>query len=155
MKVCKSVSNCKKLRIFIKSVVERSIIILSKQEYNYVYIEYGEIISASEIVNEYDAIYDVWNVYNIQNISDRKQGKFPNKFITEGDRKDTISKKASRKSKDTFPEKKRKHNVILTVFHETKNQTSEIVLVDNKPENVLKLNYSSDLNPVLMVYIYI
>ena len=69
MKVCKSVSNCKKLRIFIKSVVERSIIILSKQEYNYVYIEYGEIISASEIVNEYDAIYDVWNVYNIQNIS--------------------------------------------------------------------------------------
>ena len=77
MKVCKSVSNCKKLRIFIKSVVERSIIILSKQEYNYVYIEYGEIISASEIVNEYDAIYDVWNVYNIQNILDRKQGKFP------------------------------------------------------------------------------
>ena len=103
-------------------MVERSIIILSKQEYNYVYIEYGEIISASEIVNEYDAIYDVWNVYNIQNISDRNHGKFPNKFITEGDRKDTISKKASRKSKDTFPEKKRKHNVILTVFHETKTK---------------------------------
>ena len=57
------------------------------------------------IPNSDDAIDDVWNVYNIQKVSDRKHGRFLNRFISEYDIKDMISRKASRKLKDTFPKK--------------------------------------------------
>ena len=37
------------------------------------------------IPNSDDAIDDVWNVYNIQKVSDRKHGRFLNRFISEYD----------------------------------------------------------------------
>ena len=46
-------------------MVERDINILYKQEDDDIRIEYGEIINDSIITNGDDAIYDVWNVYNI------------------------------------------------------------------------------------------
>ena len=75
------------MRSLNKNVVERSINILSKQEYDDVWIEYVEIINSSVIPNDDDAIGDVWNLYNSQKVPDRKCGKFTNRFISEDYRK--------------------------------------------------------------------
>ena len=66
----KYVSEFKKLRTFIKSVVGRKITVLSKIEYDQVRTEYGEIINACEISNSAGVIDDVWNEYNHQKVTD-------------------------------------------------------------------------------------
>ena len=73
------------MRSLNKNVVERSINILSKQEYDDVWIEYVEIINSSVIPNDDDAIGDVWNLYNSQKVPYIKCGKFLNRFISEYD----------------------------------------------------------------------
>ena len=121
-----------------------------KKKCNDIRIKYGEIVNASENSNGEDAIDDVWNVYNIQKVPDRKCGNFSKKCITEDDRRDMTSKKVSRKSKETFPENKRKHNVSLAVLNETQTKNHEVFFVNNKPY-FLKLKYRSYLNPVWII----
>ena len=96
------------MRSLNKNVVERSINILSKQEYDDVWIECGEIMNASIITKGDDAIDYSWNVYNSQKFTNRKCGKFTNRFISEDDIKEMISRKAYKEIKEKFPEKKRK-----------------------------------------------
>ena len=62
-------------------MVERNITILSNQKYGDVCIEHREIIHASVISNGDDAINDVWNVYNIQKVTNRKLGISLNRLI--------------------------------------------------------------------------
>ena len=100
-------------------MVKKNITILSKQEYDDVWVEYVEMINTSIITKGDHAIDSFWNVYNSQKYPDRKRGKFTNRFISEDDRKDMISGKNFRNSKDNFTEKKRKHNASLTVFYKT------------------------------------
>ena len=67
----KAVSESKKLRTFIKSVVGRNINLLSKIEYDHVQIEYGENINANEISNGDDKVYGIWTEYNHQKVTDK------------------------------------------------------------------------------------
>ena len=52
-------------------MVGRNINVPSQIEYKNFWIEYGEFINASEISNGDDAIDDVWNVYNHENVPDQ------------------------------------------------------------------------------------
>ena len=114
-----SVSECNKLRTFIKIVVGRNITVLLKTEYDHVWTEYGEIINASEISNGDDSIDDVWNKYNQHQVPDIKCGKYQNSLLTDDDIKLSIPSKYSGNFKYNFPDHKCKHNVSLTLYHET------------------------------------
>ena len=50
-------------------------------------IEYGESVNVYVIKKGDDAIDNVWNLYNSQKFTDRKRGKFTNRFISEDYRK--------------------------------------------------------------------
>ena len=63
------VSEYNKLQTFFKTVVVRNIKVLSKQEYDHVQSEYVKIINASEISNGDDAIADVWNKHNPEQVT--------------------------------------------------------------------------------------
>ena len=45
---------------------------------------------------------DVWNEYNSLKVSNRKHGKFTKRIISDDEKKDMISRMASRKFKDLF-----------------------------------------------------
>ena len=46
---------------------------------------------------------NVWNVYNHQKAPDKKYGKFQNSFITDDNRKPTISRNSYRNLNYNFP----------------------------------------------------
>ena len=131
-------------------MVERDINILSKKEYYDVLIKYGKINNYSDISNFVDAIHDVWNAHNHNKVPDRKRGKVTKKFITEDDIIEMTSKKYSTNLRETISEKEQKHNVSLTMFHESNIKILEDSLVANKPD-VLKLIYRSYLKPVHII----
>ena len=66
-------------------MVGRNITILLKIEYDHVRTEYGEIINASEISNGDDAIDDVWNEYNPQQVTDNRCVKHQKNLLTDDD----------------------------------------------------------------------
>ena len=66
-----AVSEYKKWRSFIKTVVGRNITALSKKELDNVQSEYVEIVNASEISNGIDEIDDVWNEADNEIIPDK------------------------------------------------------------------------------------
>ena len=57
-----------------------------------------------------------------------------NSLINYDDIKLIISRQSYRNLKDNFTNHKQKHNVSLTLNHETNTKTLEDFLVDNKPE---------------------
>ena len=69
----------------IKTFVCRNITVLSENEYNHIQTEYGEIINASEISNGNDAIADVCNGYNPEQVPDTKRSKYKNILLTVDD----------------------------------------------------------------------
>ena len=111
----------------------RNITVLLKIEYDHVWTEYGEIINAYEISNGDDSIDDVWIKYNPHQVPDIKCGKYQNSLLTDDDIKLIIPRKYSGNFKYNFPDHKRKHNVSLTLYHET-NKKNLSFLVDNKTE---------------------
>ena len=56
-----AISECKKWRSLIKTVVGRNITVLSSKKINIFQSEYGEIVNAYEISIGIDEIYYVWN----------------------------------------------------------------------------------------------
>ena len=52
-------------------MVGRNITVISKQSYDHVRIEYGEIVNASVIPNSDGSIDDFWNVYKSQKVPDK------------------------------------------------------------------------------------
>ena len=68
----KTVSNCNKWRSLIKTVVGRNINFLSRK-LDHIRTEYGEIINASEISISIDKIYDDWNEYDIETVSEENK----------------------------------------------------------------------------------
>ena len=113
----RAVSECNNLRTFIKTVIGRNIIFLSEQEYDRVHAEYRKIIGASEISNSDDAIADVWNGYNPEQVPDTKCGKYQNIFLTDNDINLSILNNISENFKENFQNYKCKNNVSLIVYH--------------------------------------
>ena len=113
-----SVSECNKLRTFIKTLVVRNIIVLSEKYYGNIRTEYGEIIIASEISNGDDAISDFWNENNNDKVLNTRCGKCKNSLLTDYARNLSMSKYISRNLKENFHNYKQKHNVSLTLYHE-------------------------------------
>ena len=70
--------------------------VLSKQKYDHVWTEYGEIINAYENSNSDDEIADVWNEYNPQQVPDKKLGKYQNCLLYDDDRNLSMSSFFSR-----------------------------------------------------------
>ena len=68
-------------------MVEKNVTIFSKQENDDFRIEYIEIMNGYIVSNNYDAIDDVWDVFNIQKVLKRKPGKFLDRLLSEDDRK--------------------------------------------------------------------
>ena len=66
---------------------------------------------------------DVWNEHNPEKVIDTEHSKYQNSLLTDDDIKLSISNKSSKNLKENFHNHKRKHNAILTVYHEksTKN----------------------------------
>ena len=64
-------------------------------------------MNPSEISDGDDSIDDVWNKYNTQKVPDIKRVKYQNIFLTDDDRKLSISRKSSRNFKDNFLNHKR------------------------------------------------
>ena len=58
-----------------------------------------------------------------------------------------ISRKAYGKLKNIFQENKRKHNVSLSLYHETNTKTLENILVDNKLEYFYEYELKKLLKP--------
>ena len=77
-KLSVKVRNCE---IFIKPVVGRNIAVLSRQEYDNVWAEYGKNSNASKISNGDYTIADVWNEHNPEQVPDRKRGKIKTGFL--------------------------------------------------------------------------
>ena len=115
-------------------MVGRSIKVLSKTEYAHVRNEYGEIINASEISNSDNGIDNVWNEYNAEKVPDIKYYEYQNSLLTGNDRNLNMSWNYSRNLKENFSNHKRKHNVSLSLYHETNIKIIEFFLVDNKTE---------------------
>ena len=117
----------------IKRVLVRKNNVYLKIEQDYVQTEHEEIINASEILNGYYEIDDVWNEYNTQQVNYIKHSKYKNIFLTDGDRKLIMSSNSSRNFKEKFLNHKRKYNVSLTLYHETNTKNLEDFLVDTIP----------------------
>ena len=112
-----AVSECKKLFTFIQRMVGRNITVF-KKIYDHVRTEYGEIINASKISNGDDAIADVLNKYNPQQVLDTKHGKYQNILPTDDDIKMSMSRNFSTNFKENFQKQKWKHNMSLKFYHE-------------------------------------
>ena len=81
-------------------MVVRNITIIPEKEYDTVQNEYGEIINSFEISNSDDAKADVWNKYNTEQVPNKKRGKYQDSFLTDDDRKMSVTKKISRNLKE-------------------------------------------------------
>ena len=104
-------------------MVGRNIIVLSEQEYYHVQVEYRKIINASEISNGDDTIADVCNEHNPEQVPDTKRGKYQTSLITDYDINLSMSKNISKNSEEKFQNHKRKHNAILTGYHDFLQKT--------------------------------
>ena len=129
LKYEQAVSEYKKFRTLIKTMVVRNITFLSEKEYDHVWTEYGEIINASDISNGDDVIADVWNEYGTKQVIGKKHGKQQNSFLTDDSIKLINPKNISRSLKEDFQNHKRKHNVSLTLYHEKYTKKLEVFLL--------------------------
>ena len=70
-----------------------------------------------------EKIYYVWNDYDIETVPEKERGKYLISFPSGDDKRLGVSRKFYEKFKENFPNHKRKHNVILNLWHEvnTKN----------------------------------
>ena len=84
--------------------------ILSKKNYDHVRTEYGEIIYDFEISNSDDAIPDIWNEYNYEQVPNTKSGKYQHSLLTDDNRRLSMSKNISRNLRDNLHNHKRKRN---------------------------------------------
>ena len=92
----KPVSKCNKWCSLIKLVVGRNITLPSKKELDNVQSEYGDILNVSEISNGIDEIYDVWDEYDYEKVTDKKRGKYHNSLISNDNISLSVSKKISK-----------------------------------------------------------
>ena len=104
------------MRTFIKTLVGSNIIVLSGQEYDHVRAEHRKNINAYEIPNGDDAIADVWDEHNPEQVPGTKHGKYQNSFLTDDDIYLSLSNNISNHLKKKIQNHKRE--VSLTVYHE-------------------------------------
>ena len=83
-------------------MVRRNINALSEEEYNHVWAEYGKFINASKISNGDDAIADVWNEHNREQVPDTKRGERQNVLLTDDDIILSMSNNISKNLKKNF-----------------------------------------------------
>ena len=68
------------------------------------------------------------------NSSRKKRGTYISGFLTDDDRRLSVSRDFSKRFKENFPKHKRKHNVSLNLWHEVNTKNIEYFMVDNKQE---------------------
>ena len=80
--------------VWLKNVVDRNIINLSKTELDVVQFEYGEIVNSSEISNGIDEIDGLWNQSVMKQFQIKKCTKSNRSFLTYYDRRLMVSRKS-------------------------------------------------------------
>ena len=77
-------------------------------------------------------VYDVWNESDIETVPGKKCGKYLSSFHTDDDRSLSVSRNFSKNIKENFLNQKRKHNVILNLWHEVNTKKLKYFMVDNE-----------------------
>ena len=74
----------------------------------------------------------------------KQRGKYLSSLPTDDDISLSVSRKFSKKFKENFPNHKRKHNVIINLWHEVNTKTLEYFMVDKKQELCYGSKHSAD-----------